>query len=109
MARIILIDSDETHARAVAAALARRDHQLTVVPHARDLFHRLDNEQIQFAVVVFNFFNRPEDWDSLDRLRKLTLTWLPKPGILCTSRLKWGTDVRLQVERRGARLVYERP
>jgi DNA-binding NtrC family response regulator len=107
MARIILIDSDESHAKTVASALARRDHQLTVYANARDLFRRLSDEHIQFTVVILNFSNRPEDWDSLDKLRKLTLMCVPRPGILCLSRSKWGTDVRLQVERKGARLVYE--
>ena len=109
MARIILIDSDEIHAKKVASEIERRNHQLTVYANSRDLFRHLANEQIQFTVVVLNFYNRPEDWELLDKLRKLSLTRVPRPGILCVSRSKWGTDVRLRVERKGARLVHERP
>jgi hypothetical protein len=108
MARIILIDSDEIHAKKVASEIERRDHQITAYANARDLFRRLANEQIQFTVVILTFYNRPEDWESLDKLRKLSLTRVPRPGILCVSRSKWGTDVRLRVERKGARFVHER-
>jgi ActR/RegA family two-component response regulator len=108
MARIMLVDSDEIHAKTVASALGRRGHQLIVYADTREALHLLSKEPMHFAVVILNFSNRPEDWDSLNKLRKLTLMRVPRLGILCLSRSQWGTDVRLRVERKGARLVYER-
>lgn len=110
MARVLLItDSDESHAKAVVSALESRSHRVTVLAKRRDILNHLGAKLAQFSVVILELSNRPEDWGLLDEVRKLTVACVPKPGILCLSKNNLGPRVKLQVERKGARIVYERP
>ena len=104
MARILLVDSDEGHAKTVVSALESQRHKLTVHACRQEALSNLT----QFAVIILDFANRPEDWKFLDRVYQMTIACVPKPGILCLARNNLGPGVRLQVERKGARLVYER-
>ena len=108
MARILLI-SDECHSKAVASVLENRGHTVTLLSERRRVQNHIDTDLAQINIIILNFSNRPEDWELLDKVRRLTVTCFPKPGILCLSRLNLGTEVRLRVQQKGARLVYERP
>jgi CheY-like chemotaxis protein len=108
MARILVVDSDENHAKALISRLHSRRYEVTVVAKPGAL-NQLGTPLAQFHVIILEFSNRSEDWEWLDKLRRLTVTSVPKPGILCLSRSNWGTGVKLRVEHKGARLVYERP
>jgi len=107
MARIILYDPDHNHAETLVTALESSSYTLTVCVSRQEIFKHLKAKQTQFKVVILDFSNRPEDWKFLDGVRTLTVASVPKPGILCLARTNWGPDVKLRVERKGARLVYE--
>jgi hypothetical protein len=59
-------------------------------------------------VVLDQSANRPEDWEFFDRVRRLTWNIDHHQKILCFSRVNLGPRIRLRVERKGGRLVYER-
>src|SRR5580704_17356594 len=106
MARILLFDPDENHAKTVVSALEGSGHKVSVCASKHEAFNRV--RIAQFNVIILDFSNRPEDWDFLGRVCSWTVASVPKPGILCLARSNWGPGVKLQVERKGARLVYER-
>jgi CheY-like chemotaxis protein len=108
MALILIIYSDEIHAKTVASALESHARKLTMCANKRDALDHLESKLTPFDVIVFDFSNRPEDWEFLRKVRALTIKSIRKPGILCLSKTYFGPDVKLQVERQGARLLYER-
>ncbi len=108
MVRILLYDPDQNHARALVSALESNHYRLTVCASRREAFNYLTAKPPQFKVVILDFSNRPEDWEFLDSVRTLTVASVPKPGLLCLARTNWGPEVKLKMERKGARLVYER-
>jgi DNA-binding NtrC family response regulator len=108
MARILLFDPDENHAKTVVSALESTGHKLTLCRGREEAFNQFSARLAEFNVIILDFSNRPEDWDLLNKLHGLTVKCVPKPGILCLARSNWGSGVKLQVERKGARLLYER-
>jgi len=105
--RILVLDPNESHAKAVASALESNRHKLTVCTSRREAFDHLRSKLSQFDIIILDFSNRPEDWELLDKVRSLTVTCVPEPHIRCLSRTMWESDVRSRVERRGAKLLYE--
>ncbi|HEV8414599.1 MAG TPA: hypothetical protein VGQ49_13470 [Bryobacteraceae bacterium] len=108
MARILLFDPDQDHARTLVSALEHNSYTLTVCASRVETLDHLKAKLAQFKVVILDFSNRPEDWELLERVCTFSITCVPKPGILCLARTNWGSDVKLKVERKGARLLYER-
>jgi DNA-binding NtrC family response regulator len=108
MARILIVDSDENHAKAVATALESNDYKVITLPKRRDILNHLNSKLAEFDVIILGFSNRAADWELLDAVCKLTVPRVPAIGILCLSRNKMGTDARVRVGQKGARLVYER-
>lgn len=107
MARILLLGPDESSAKVLALFLERRRHQVTVHRELQSAGDSPTRDLDNFDVLVVDMTaNRPEDWNTLDRLRVETAAW--NPGILCLSRVYRGPRFQLDIERRGARLVYVR-
>ena len=107
MARLLLFDPDERHAKTVVSALESQSHKLTVCASRRETLGHIKTKLAKFKVIILDFSNRPDDWEFLDRVCRLTITCVPKPGLLCLARTNWGPHVRLQVERKGAKILYE--
>ena len=109
MKRILLIDGDETHASALALALQARRHKVDVFRSTEDVIASLREESTAVDVIVVSFDPRRfEAWEALNKLTQIDLKSLSVRRILCVSRSYQGTTARLDVERLGARLVYER-
>src|ERR1700693_1668722 len=105
MARILLADPDENHAQTVVSLLERNGHRITLCPSKGEVFQHLQKAKpTQFKIVIWDFANRPEDWKFLTALSRLMVTEVYAPRILCLARTNWGPTVKLQVERKGARL-----
>jgi|GEM_PF-1827214 DNA-binding response OmpR family regulator len=109
MTRILLLDSNQTHARDLALALKRHRCSVTICASRRDAIIELKRNSAGFDVVILDLSaNRPEDWATFDQIQKLTWMSVPTPMIVCFSTIYRGPKMNLEVERRGARFVYER-
>ena len=107
--RILLIDGDEAHASPLALALQARRHKVDVFRSTEDAVASLRQEEPDVDVIVVSFdARRFEDWEALNKLTQIDLKSSPVRRIVCVSRSYQGATVRLDVERLGARLVYER-
>ena len=80
-----------------------------VLANHRDATTVLKNRNEEFDVLILDLSaNRPDDWQTLDQICRLTATKMPPQMILCFSTVFRGARMKLEVERRGARLVYVR-
>lgn len=109
MERVLLIDSDEDHARTLALFLERHRYAVTVSTSKGNAFRPLERNCEEFDVVILDMSaNRPQDWRTFDQIRTLPRMTTVRPMILCLSRVYRGPGMKLEIERKGARLVYER-
>jgi PleD family two-component response regulator len=105
--RILLLDHDQT--QALTLALQQRNFQVTHCTAKHEILRELRSNPSGFDVVMLDFsFNRPEDWELFDSVRRLLWKTDHLAMILCFSRVYLGPRVRLQIERKGGRLVYVR-
>ena len=107
MARILLIDSDETHALALTSDLKLGRHSVTITPR----MDRVLREEIltQFDAVIIDLTrNQQEEWRTLEWLCRQRMTQHTRTAVLCLSRVYRGPGMKLKIERMGARLIYER-
>lgn len=103
------MDSNENHAEMLTRSLERHGHSVTRCRTDRDLLRYLAKHGERFEVVILDLSaNRPGDWKALDQIRRLCAMHVTRPTVLCISRTYRGPRTKLDVERRGARLVYER-
>lgn len=109
MARILLIDSDEPHANALSRAIERRGHEVSVLQKWMNVGALLGRSLASCDVVVLDCSaNRVEDWAALHAIAKWTATHVPRPQVLCLSRVQKEPAVRIEIERHGARFLHER-
>lgn len=109
MERVLLIDSDEDHARALALFLERHRYAVTVCTSQGNAFRPSERNCAEFDVVILDMSaNGPNDWKTFDQVRSLPRMTATRPMILCVSRVYRGPGMKLEIERKGARLVYER-
>jgi DNA-binding response OmpR family regulator len=72
MPRILVFDQDVAHAEALAIELKRHNHSITACTTYEELRTELDNARPGFDIVILDVsHNRPEDWNTLDRIRRL--------------------------------------
>jgi|SRR5579859_7876260 len=108
-ARVLLLDYDQAHATALTIALEQRKFQVTGCTTKQDTLRELRSHPSGFDVVMLDVsFNRPEDWELFDDVRGLIRENDRLVMVLCFSRVDLGPKPRLQIERKGGRLVYER-
>ncbi len=107
MPRILLLDPDTTHARALALALERHRYSVAICSAKRDALNELKRDHACFDVMILDLSaNRPEEWAVLDEIRQLSGLSV---AVLCLSEIYRGPRMKLEVERKGARLVvYDR-
>lgn len=105
--RVLLIESDEQSALALASAMKQQRHIVTVCPIRRLAIEAMSIDGGDFDVVLLDLsLDRREDWEILDQLcRRIAGKSLP-PEILCFSRVYRGTRMRLEAQRKGARFIY---
>ena len=109
MARILLLDSNEQRAQALAAFLMSARHSVTVCAAKLRGLHELESAEVPFDIVILDLTeNGNEDWHALDLIRRAEGLAMAAPMILCISSAYRGAQFRLRVERRGARLAYVR-
>ena len=109
MAQVLLLDPDEAHARMLAADLKRYGHFVAICTEAQVALSDMKRQTAEIDVVIVDLSSdRIEAWDALDEILRLNWENAVPPMILCVSRVYRGPRMKLAVERRGARLVYER-
>jgi CheY-like chemotaxis protein len=108
MARILIIDSNEGNAKALALALERHRYSVTVCTEGRDVIDVLKRDRAGFDAIVLDLTaNRPEDWATFDHIRKIAWVIPHTPRIVCFSTVNRGPQMKLKVERKGGRFTYE--
>ena len=106
MARVLLLDSDESNARELSVYLEGQQFSVKVCSDSKDAVDVLKRDQNDFEVLILDISrNRREDWEALDSLRRLTKPGIPGPGILCLAGPDNGPHVILKAESKGARCV----
>lgn len=109
MAHILLLDPDEEHARALAAELKRYGHSVAIYADMQVILNDMKRDTVEVDVVIVDLTSdRPEVWEALDQIWRLTWKRAETLMVLCISRVYRGPRMKLEVERRGARMVYER-
>ena len=110
MLKVLLIDDDGDHAQQLGRRLGER--KLTVIRTADTgaAIAQLQNREHLCDLVILCMAGRSGSW--LEALRDLQhASWQAGsrevPLFLCVSRLHFGIDFQLQIERMGARYAFE--
>src|ERR1700722_4696157 len=100
MAKILLVDFDEQHAQELATVLQSHGHSTTVLG-MRDGVTSLNQPVRLYDVIILDLpANRSEPWQLVQEICRWTGDHLPKPPVLCISRVRWDARTRLEIERR---------
>jgi CheY-like chemotaxis protein len=106
MPKILLIGTEAEGARELAPRLERHGYSVREYAATINSVSQFANGFADFDVVLVDISrDRPEDWALLDALCALRIGAPMQPSIICASRAYRGPRMRLEVERRGARLV----
>jgi len=109
MAHILLLDSDESHASALVRAIERHGHEVQVLHNWTKVGIALDRSLSNCDVIVLDLStNRVDDWALLRAIGVWITTHIPRPQVLCLSRVHREPTFRLEVEKYGARFLHER-
>jgi hypothetical protein len=111
MSRVLLLDTDDTHAECVRIGLGFNGLHVEVFSDPEQAAKRLRMPGTDYEIVILNVSNVSLPWD--DILAGLETACFqsgafPSPLFLCVSRTKRSPEFELRVERMGARYVYER-
>jgi DNA-binding response OmpR family regulator len=108
LARILVLDSDKDHANALMVALEEQGHAVTVITQ-KDFSALLERGLWQYDVVILVVTDtRSENWALLQKICRWSPKHLPKPQVLCLSTVRQDPDIRIRIERQGARFLHER-
>lgn len=110
MPRVLLIDEDTTHAEEFGRRLAERGLTVIRAEGSGAAIAQLRNREYLCDLVILCMAHRSRPW--LEVLRDLQHAgrqagFREMPLFLCVSRLQLGIDFQLQIERMGARYVFE--
>jgi DNA-binding response OmpR family regulator len=110
MSKVLLVDTDQTHAERIRGSLVFRAREVDVLPDPEQATTRLRRTSTDYEVVILNVSNGFMPWISI--LAKLQAACFqsgiyPSPLFLCTSTTKQSFEFELRIERMGARYVYE--
>ena len=106
MAKILLLGSEPADTKRLLPRLRLHGYSVTECAASLDALSSFAKSTTDFDVVLVDVTrDRPENWELLDALCALRIGVSAPPAIICTSRTYRGPRVRLEVERRGARLV----
>lgn len=68
--------------------------------------YHLQQANPRYDVVIIDLSaNEQSDWETLDSIRRVTIADCSRPLVLCVSDRQLGPGVKLDVERKGGRLV----
>lgn len=107
---ILLIDDDQAHAAALIPHLGVHRYHVTLCPEPREALAQLSRFSLSWHAIIWNVTR--SQWNCLETLRAINDFFQgsphsSRPRILCFSAVYRGPQFRLEVERLGARLVYE--
>lgn len=110
IARVMLVDTDRGHAERVRAGLGSHDFDVEVFANVERAVQRLRRPGTDYDIVILNVSNDLLYWGKI--LESLQAAGIqsgvyPSPLLLCTSCIKRSPEFELQIERMGARYVYE--
>lgn len=103
---VLLLDSDPNHAERLGLSLQSLGYVVTICPEIHNVLRALSNSDFNILIVSSN---RPGEWRTyITRIHKITRTKRYSPPVLYVARVYRGPQERLDVERLGVRLIYER-
>ncbi len=109
MAKVLLIDPDETHARELGNFLERQRFSVRVCKHGTDGVNELRRKRAQYDVLILEMTgDHLKVWEVFRHVRKHLGSKATTPGLICTCRGYRGPQMRMKIERLGAKLIYER-
>ena len=104
--KILLVGTVETDIRKLTPRLELHGYSITEWTDRFDSLAQFAKRFADFDVVLVDISrDRREDWGILDALCALRIGAPMQPSIICASRTYRGPRMRMEVERRGARLV----
>jgi hypothetical protein len=110
MYNVILIDNNEMHAETLTARL--RNRGLNVMRHVESIsaLSMLKRGDTSWDLVLINVSGSSQTWlKILRQLQELCVSSSHcRPLVLCLSTVRREPQFELQIERLGARFVYER-
>jgi CheY-like chemotaxis protein len=105
MAKILLLGPEAGDAARLLPKLESHGYSVTECASSLNALSRFAKNAANFDVVLIDISReRQEDWKLLDTLCTLRIAAQKPPAIICTSRT-YRPRLRMEVERRGARLV----
>jgi len=105
--RVLIIDSDQAHADSIARGLERRNYATVITSHETALAEPVQIRKFDVVIIEISL-NRRTDWALLQKTSALAVTALRRPVFVALSNVYRGPELRLRLERRGIRLLYER-
>jgi CheY-like chemotaxis protein len=105
-ASVLLLDSDLNHADVLTRSLHGAGYVVTTRSDIRSTLHTLGH--CDFHIVILSSY-RADEWKSyIDHILKITRKKKDPPHVVVLVRVYRGPKERLDAERKGVRLVYER-
>jgi len=108
MANILIIDSDLPHAEALGRVLHHRGHKVKIANPCGAPLTRIVEPRLVDIVILDVTQLRDEGWRELRQICQLCAQDKLPIQVLCCSRVYRGPRFELDIERLGARFVYER-
>jgi DNA-binding response OmpR family regulator len=106
MPRILLVNFDEEQARRMAAFLRTERQQVCVAPATENVSQTV-RRICGIDLVILDASHREKyARDLLNGIASYRARNGPRPMVLCISRVYRGPRFQLDVERKGARLIY---
>jgi hypothetical protein len=109
VAQILLGNSSETLGESLATLLTNRGHRVTPSSADHSLEDTLRRRGWEFEIVILDVSNNDaQTQHDLAAVKRYKMRHGPKPMLLCVSRVYRGPGFELELECRGARVVYVR-
>jgi DNA-binding response OmpR family regulator len=103
---VLLLDSDLNHAEGLTRSLHAAAYAVTACSDIRSTLHALSHRN--FDILIVSSYHAGEWKTYIDHIQKITRTKHDPPRVVMLARVYRGPQERLDAERRGVRLVYER-
>jgi CheY-like chemotaxis protein len=103
---VLLLDSDPSHAEGLTHSLHAAAFAVTACSDIRSVLHNLSH--CDFDILIVSSF-RAGDWKTyVNQIQKIARKKRDTPRVVVLARVYRGPQERLDAERKGVRLVYER-
>src|SRR5690349_2171924 len=107
--RILLVNFDEASEGRLTEILRQRGHRVSTYTSEEPLAEHLSKPRGDVDLIVLDASgNDRVVHDQLDEIRQYRAQHGHRPTVLCVSRVYRGPQVELELERKGARVVYVR-